>query len=85
MSDCIDTFIAAGPLETTAVRLFRSVLCVARRGDRALAAVGSVPLRWQERARERRQLAMLNDRMLRDIGVSRADVERESNKPFWFP
>jgi len=38
---------------------------------------------WHERARQRRQLRTLNDRMLRDIGLTRADVMAESSKPFW--
>ena len=38
---------------------------------------------WRARARERRHLARLDDRMLRDIGLSRADVERECRRPFW--
>ena len=40
-------------------------------------------LAWQERARQRHALARLDDRMLRDIGASRADVEAECAKPFW--
>ena len=40
-------------------------------------------LLWRERARQRRQLRTLNDRMLRDIGLTRADVIAESSKPFW--
>jgi uncharacterized protein YjiS (DUF1127 family) len=36
-----------------------------------------------ERAGQRRQLAELNDHMLRDIGLSRADVMAEATKPFW--
>ena len=38
---------------------------------------------WRQRSRERAQLAALDDRMLRDIGVTRCDVWREINKPFW--
>ena len=38
---------------------------------------------WRQRARERRQLAQLDDRQLRDIGVSPIDIEREIIKPFW--
>jgi len=34
-------------------------------------------------ARERRQLARLDDRALKDFGVSRADAERESARGFW--
>ncbi len=42
-------------------------------------------LTWQERARQRRQLQTLNDHMLRDIGLGRADVEAEASKRFWLP
>lgn len=38
---------------------------------------------WQERTQQRQMLAALDDRMLRDIGLSRADVTRECHKPFW--
>jgi uncharacterized protein YjiS (DUF1127 family) len=38
---------------------------------------------WQERARDRRQLQSLSDHMLRDIGLTRADVFAEASKPFW--
>ena len=40
-------------------------------------------LDWQDRSRERALLATYDDHMLRDIGLSRADVDRESRKPFW--
>jgi uncharacterized protein YjiS (DUF1127 family) len=38
---------------------------------------------WLERVRQRRQLLSLSDQMLSDIGVSRADVFKECEKPFW--
>lgn len=38
---------------------------------------------WQERAAQRRALRELNDHMLKDIGLSRADAFREADKPFW--
>jgi uncharacterized protein YjiS (DUF1127 family) len=38
---------------------------------------------WRGRARDRAQLASLDDRMLRDIGLTRADAEFLSSKPFW--
>jgi uncharacterized protein YjiS (DUF1127 family) len=40
-------------------------------------------LAWFERVRQRRQLGELSDHMLKDIGLSRADVEAEVAKPFW--
>ncbi|WP_119302199.1 DUF1127 domain-containing protein [Dongia deserti] len=38
---------------------------------------------WFERSRQRRHLGELDDRLLRDIGVSRAEVEHEVALPFW--
>lgn len=38
---------------------------------------------WQERAQQRYMLASLDDRNLRDMGISRADVAQETSKPFW--
>jgi len=56
-----------------------------RRGrrTRALSLLVDLLLEWQERARQRHDLRSLDDRMLSDIGLSRADVEGECTKPFW--
>ena len=35
------------------------------------------------RQRQRTSLGQLDDRMLRDMGISRLEAERESRKPFW--
>jgi uncharacterized protein YjiS (DUF1127 family) len=48
-----------------------------------LAAIADAYANWHERSTQRRILARLDDRMLRDVGLSRADVEREVAKPFW--
>ena len=40
-------------------------------------------LTWIARARERNALGDLDDRLLDDIGVSRAAAEREGREPFW--
>ena len=39
--------------------------------------------RWHDRARQRSALAMLDDTVLKDIGLSRVDVWLECSKPFW--
>lgn len=49
----------------------------------ALCRLFGLLLLWQERHRERRNLAMLGDHMLKDIGVSRADIDLETSKQFW--
>ena len=38
---------------------------------------------WSRRARQRRALARLDDRLLRDIGLTRHQAERAARKPFW--
>ncbi|WP_327788166.1 DUF1127 domain-containing protein [Marinimicrococcus flavescens] len=38
---------------------------------------------WLERSRQRRALRELDDRLLKDIGLSRGDVWAEASKPFW--
>lgn len=38
---------------------------------------------WFQRTRERRMLMTFDDRMLRDIALSRADAFAEWSKPFW--
>ncbi len=40
-------------------------------------------LAWQARVSERAHLRALDDRLLKDMGLSRADVAREAAKPFW--
>jgi uncharacterized protein YjiS (DUF1127 family) len=48
-------------------------------GSRVAATVRE----WRRRVRGRAELAELDDRMLKDIGLTRADAEFLSNKPFW--
>ena len=45
--------------------------------DRVLAGL--------ERSRQRRRLAEMDDRMLRDIGITRAEAGSETQKWFWQP
>jgi uncharacterized protein YjiS (DUF1127 family) len=45
--------------------------------------IGDTLLLWQERRRQRRALGSLNDHILKDLGLSRSDAGRESQKRFW--
>jgi len=40
-------------------------------------------IEWRQRARSRLELMLLDDRELWDMGLTRVDAHRESNKPFW--
>jgi uncharacterized protein YjiS (DUF1127 family) len=51
-------------------------------GELLLAGLGLVE-GWLERRRQRRALLSLGEPMLKDIGLSRADVAGEAGKWFW--
>jgi uncharacterized protein YjiS (DUF1127 family) len=38
---------------------------------------------WRQRNRERRELAQLDGRSLRDLGLTPSSVQFEVDKPFW--
>ena len=49
----------------------------------AAKAVVARVARWQDVRAQRKELSELDDRTLRDIGLTRADVAAEIRKPFW--
>jgi uncharacterized protein YjiS (DUF1127 family) len=58
----------------------------ARQTGRALGAVTRAVQamdRWLEQRRQLQALGSLDDDQLRDIGLSRDDVERACARPFW--
>jgi uncharacterized protein YjiS (DUF1127 family) len=75
-SEWTDTILPAQP------RLGR--LWLAWLTTRARALLDGVSV-WLERSRQRRQLAGMNDHMLRDIGISRSMAFVETQKWFWQP
>ncbi|CAO3379511.1 DUF1127 domain-containing protein [Azospirillum argentinense] len=50
---------------------------------RFVARVFGEVLGMIERHRQRRSLAALDDHLLRDVGLSRKDARRETDKAFW--
>lgn len=80
-NDCIDTMpgSAWSPWAAVIASLVRTRHVASER----LVALFDRAEEWQRLARGRRELQQLTDRELKDIGLSRADVEREASKPFW--
>ncbi len=50
---------------------------------RLLILLTGLIYRWHMLAKERHQLRTLSDEMLKDIGITRLDAEREAIRPFW--
>lgn len=53
--------------------------------DSGLLAALDVSLAWHQRMADRHSLRAMDERLLKDIGLSQADVEHEATKPFWRP
>ena len=51
--------------------------------DGAARRIADIMRLWRHRRRERCELLHLDDRTLRDIGLTRVDAEFLINKPFW--
>ena len=84
MTECIDTIgQQPGPLEALTARFSVALVHAARLVDRATIRGLDAVFEWRARAAERNAMRALDDRMLRDVGLSRADLERELHKPFW--
>lgn len=63
---------------------YRSSLATTPWSARRIGAAASrLMFTWMERAAQRRALSRLDDRALKDIGLSRADVMGETTKRFW--
>jgi uncharacterized protein YjiS (DUF1127 family) len=48
-----------------------------------LTQLGDTLHLWRERQRQRRELARWTERDLHDVGLTRSDIVRETEKPFW--
>lgn len=51
----------------------------------ALSRLGSTIYAWQCRQDERQHLGSLDERLLKDIGLTRLQALAEIRKPFWRP
>ena len=48
-----------------------------------LRAAANAVYRWTQRARQRKHLAQLDDRLLKDVGITPLAAAEEAKKPFW--
>lgn len=69
-----------------------STLCIplttSRPADASRGTAGRLVdrfLDWRDRDRQRRHLSSLDHHILADIGLTRDEIEREVDKPFWRP
>ena len=60
-----------------------SIACLLAHAANAVLRMIGVLRDWNERARQRHQLAALGDHLLRDIGIDRDAARRESSRHFW--
>jgi uncharacterized protein YjiS (DUF1127 family) len=56
---------------------------VAAGGRALLSRLAWIVVVWLHRRQGRRDLSELDDRLLADVGISRADALSEAGKPFW--
>jgi uncharacterized protein YjiS (DUF1127 family) len=53
-----------------------------RRASRLRQALALFDI-WRQRLRDRRALTLMDERSLRDLGLTRYDALHEARKPFW--
>ena len=73
----------AGGVEQPANASFRVLAALGAVIAGCVRDVAGIVFTWHERHRQRHMLDGLSDQMLKDMGLSRADVEREVGKRFW--
>jgi uncharacterized protein YjiS (DUF1127 family) len=77
------TIYDLGSLEGTIGRIVVKTVWAGYKAAYMVAQAAMAVLTWQDRVRQRQQLELLDQRMLRDIGLTRVDIDLETRKPFW--
>lgn len=70
-------------LPSAASLALNAVFVMTRIAGAVVVGIPDTLYTWQKRHRMRRELLSLDDRLLRDMGLSRCDAEREGRRPFW--
>jgi Uncharacterized conserved small protein len=81
--DCNDTISLYGPSADRLPTWTQWMRVGVRKMWQDVLRVATLAALWSERHAERTRLLSLDDRMLKDIGLSRADAWSEGSKPVW--
>ena len=57
--------------------------CREKTGRHMLSSLARTVEIWLVRRDRRQELSSLDDKQLKDVGISREDARREAGKPFW--
>ena len=76
LSESLERRVLLAPSHAKAERVVAFLRAVLRRIPHTISL-------WSRHVETRHAMAMLSDHMLRDIGLTRNDVERQLLKPFW--
>ena len=76
-------YLASTTVESLGRRMRRAAVDIDRRFGGSIRHLAVTLPKWLEQRAHCRSLRRLSDHMLKDIGVSRGDVERKSRKA-WF-
>lgn len=79
----IDRPSGIGPVERAGSTIGRVIDRTVTVSAQGATSVVLMLLDWQRQARERSELASLPPEILKDVGLSKADVHREVHKPVW--
>jgi uncharacterized protein YjiS (DUF1127 family) len=77
------TRFAAAPVTTRSIPPRRNIRQTVAAAWASLGRLADLISTWRQRSAERRHLHGLNEFMLKDLGISRADVDRETSKRYW--
>ena len=84
-SECIDTIQTLPFCEQVSLFIQNKAGWVVVLVGRLMAAPFDLLWTWQQRAADRRRLRELDERLRKDIGLARDDLNRMAFKPFWLP
>lgn len=84
-NNCIDTIENSNSFHTPTLSWGKWLGDGKRLVAKEAHEIFAILLTWQRRKAMRYLMAEMDERILKDIGISRADAQKEASKPFWKP